>query len=87
MTIPSVRPRGQRPEIARLPDGVSWLAIMGGGLLGKIGFMMALFIAGLALDDSMLDPAKIGILIGSAIGGVGTGPSAREPGAAAEESR
>ncbi len=74
--------------------------MMGGGLLGKIGFMMALFIAGLALDDSVLDPAKIGILIGSAIAGVvgfvflyavlphpGTGPSAREPGAAGEESR
>ncbi len=74
--------------------------MMGGGLLGEIGFMMALFIAGLALDDSVLDPAKIGILIGSAIAGVagvgflyavlpspGTGPSAREPGAAGEESR
>jgi hypothetical protein len=41
----------------------------------------------LALDDSMLDPAKIGILIGSASGGVVTSPSAREPGAAGEESK
>ncbi len=88
-----------RAGVARLPAGVSWLAMIGGGLLGGIGFTMALFIAGLALDASLLDPAKIGILIGSAIAGVagfvflyavlphpGTGPSAREPGAAGEES-
>lgn len=89
-----------RAGVARLPGGVSWLAMVGGGLLGGIGFTMALFIAGLALDASLLDPAKIGILIGSVIAGVagfaflyaelpppGTGPLAREPGAAGEESR
>ena len=89
-----------RAGLARLPAGVSWLAMIGGGLLGGIGFTMALFIAGLALDASLLDPAKIGILIGSVIAGVagfaflyaelpppGTGPLAREPGAAGEESR
>ncbi len=74
--------------------------MMGGERLGGIGFMTAPFIAGLALDDSVLDRAKIVILIGSAIAGVagfvflyavlphpGAGPSAREPGAAGEESR
>ncbi|MCZ6821340.1 MAG: Na+/H+ antiporter NhaA, partial [Deltaproteobacteria bacterium] len=89
-----------RAGVARLPGGVSWLAMVGGGLLGGIGFTMALFIAGLALDASLLDPAKIGILIGSVIAGVagfaflyaelpppGTGPLTREPGAAGEESR
>ena len=62
--------------------------------------MLALSLARLALDGSVLDPARIVILIGSAIAGVagfvflnvvlphpGTGPSAREPGAAGEESR
>ncbi len=56
--------------LARLPSGVSWLAMVGAGLLGGIGFTMALFIAGLALDGALLNPAKIGILVGSTIAGV-----------------
>ena len=56
--------------LARLPGGVSWPAMAGAGLLAGVGFTMALFIAGLALDGSLLDPAKIGILAGSAIAGV-----------------
>jgi NhaA family Na+:H+ antiporter len=36
------------------------------GCLAGIGFTMALFIAGLALAESMLDTAKIGVLGGSA---------------------
>ncbi len=51
----------------RLPDGLSWPIVTGGGFLGGIGFTMAMFIAGLALDSSLLDPAKIGIIGGSLI--------------------
>ncbi|MFC1828985.1 Na+/H+ antiporter NhaA [Thermodesulfobacteriota bacterium] len=50
---------------AKLPKGVGWHAIIGGGFLAGIGFTMALFIAGLALSGDMLDPAKIGIIAGS----------------------
>lgn len=59
--------------IAKLPSGVNWGAIIGAGFLGGIGFTMALFIAGLALQGEMLDASKIGILAGSvasAIAGV-----------------
>ena len=35
-------------ELATLPEGVTWRSIGGAGLLGGIGFTMALFIAGLA---------------------------------------
>ena len=55
--------------LARLPAGVSWAALVGGGFLGGIGFTMALFIAGLALEGPLLDSAKIGILCASAVAG------------------
>jgi NhaA family Na+:H+ antiporter len=63
-----------RLGLAGLPDGVGWGAVAGGGLLAGIGFTMALFIAGLALDGAALNAAKVGILAGStvaAIAGVG----------------
>jgi len=61
-----------RAGIARLPHDLGWPEILGGGFLGGIGFTMALFIAGLALDGDLLDSAKIGILSGSALSaGVG----------------
>jgi NhaA family Na+:H+ antiporter len=42
------------------------------GFIAGIGFTMALFIAGLALDDALLDAAKVGTLAGSVLsGGVG----------------
>ncbi|GMV81668.1 MAG: Na(+)/H(+) antiporter NhaA [Planctomycetota bacterium] len=56
--------------IARLPERVTWSAIVAGGFLAGIGFTMALFIAGLALDAELLDTAKIGILGGSALSAV-----------------
>jgi len=49
-------------KAARMPVGVSWMHITGAGFLAGIGFTMAMFIAGLALDGSSLDAAKIGIL-------------------------
>jgi NhaA family Na+:H+ antiporter len=50
-----------------LPDGVSWAGVAGGGILCGIGFTMALFIAGLALEGPALAAAKVGILAGSAL--------------------
>jgi Na+:H+ antiporter, NhaA family len=56
-----------RARLARLPGGIGWRALAGGGLLAGIGFTMALFIAGLALDGTALDAAKVGIISGSAV--------------------
>lgn len=57
-----------RLGVAKLPAGVSWLALLGGGFLAGIGFTMSLFVAGLAFDGhpQLLADAKIGVLIGSA---------------------
>jgi len=52
---------------ARLPAGVNWAAVVGGGFLSGIGFTMALFIASLALDGALLNAAKVGVLAGSAL--------------------
>jgi NhaA family Na+:H+ antiporter len=54
-----------RLGIARLPTGVTWPMLVGGGFLCGIGFTMALFIAGLAVDEATLPAAKIGVLGGS----------------------
>jgi NhaA family Na+:H+ antiporter len=51
--------------LASLPAGLSWPVVLGGGSLAGIGFTMALFIASLALQGTLLDAAKVGILIGS----------------------
>ena len=53
--------------LAQLPNGVGVKHLVAGGLLGGIGFTMSLFIASLALDADQLAPAKVGILIGSAV--------------------
>ena len=47
-----------RTGLAVLPEGVSWGILLGGGLLAGIGFTMALFIAGLALEGPTLDAAS-----------------------------
>lgn len=51
--------------IALRPEGLTWPLMAGGGLLAGTGFTMALFIAGLAFDTSLLDSAKLGIYGGS----------------------
>jgi NhaA family Na+:H+ antiporter len=52
--------------VTRLPPGVGWTAIAGVGLLGGIGFTMALFIAMLAFGEGpALDQAKVGVLSAS----------------------
>jgi NhaA family Na+:H+ antiporter len=55
---------------ARLPDGVNWGVVLGGGFLAGIGFTMSLFIAMLALDGPTQDVAKVGILAGSILSGI-----------------
>jgi NhaA family Na+:H+ antiporter len=57
-----------RLGLASLPNGTSWRAVFGIGMLGGIGFTMALFIANLAFPASaLLDQAKIGVLSGSVV--------------------
>jgi len=53
-----------------LPEGLSWLGITGGGFLAGIGFTMALFTAGLALEGELLEAAKIGTIGGSVVAAV-----------------
>jgi NhaA family Na+:H+ antiporter len=54
----------------RLPEGITWGMLTGGGFLAGIGFTMALFIAGLALDGAVLQTAKVGILGASAVAAI-----------------
>jgi NhaA family Na+:H+ antiporter len=56
-----------RIGLAKLPEGVSWGALVGGGCLAGIGFTMSLFVAGLAFRDSpeLLAAGKFGTLAGS----------------------
>jgi NhaA family Na+:H+ antiporter len=59
-----------RLGIARLPGGVNWIAMVGAGCLAGIGFTMSLFIASLALENELLDAAKVGTLAGSTLSAV-----------------
>lgn len=61
-----------RLGLAEMPEGVSWGQLVGVALLCGLGFTMSLFIANLAFtDESMLSTAKVGILAGSVVAGVG----------------
>lgn len=60
-----------RTGVSELPEGVSWRHVYGAGWLAGIGFTMSLFISDLAFaDGSLLDTAKLGILVASLIAGV-----------------
>jgi len=59
-----------RIGLASLPEGVNWGIVIGGGFLAGIGFTMALFIAGLALEGGVLDAAKVGVLGASAVAAI-----------------
>ena len=60
-----------RLGIADLPEGVGWRHVLGIGLLGGIGFTMALFVAGLAFASAgELEAAKVGIMVASVVAGV-----------------
>ncbi len=57
--------------ITLLPANVRWVHILGLGFLGGMGFTMSLFISNLAfIHADQLNPAKIGILIGSLFAGI-----------------
>jgi NhaA family Na+:H+ antiporter len=54
-----------------LPSGVTWRAVLLVGLLGGIGFTMAIFIATLAFPgDELLGAAKFGVMTGSAVAAI-----------------
>lgn len=59
--------------IAALPRGVTWRHIIGAGMLGGIGFTMAIFIANLAYKSSPdhLEHAKLAILLASTLSAIG----------------
>jgi NhaA family Na+:H+ antiporter len=60
-----------RSGVSELPEGVTWHHVYGAGWLAGIGFTMSLFISGLAFaSDSLLDTAKLAILVASLIAGV-----------------
>jgi NhaA family Na+:H+ antiporter len=55
----------------RLISGATWLMIVGVGFLGGIGFTMSLFISALSFSDPLYQEySKIGIIIGSLLGGI-----------------
>ena len=56
--------------LAQLPESTGYAHILGAGLLGGIGFTVAIFIAGLAFDsEALISNAKMGILAASAVAG------------------
>ena len=61
-----------RLGLARLPDGIGASALFGVGLLGGIGFTMALFITALAFGETPLASAsKVGVLGASVLACLG----------------
>jgi NhaA family Na+:H+ antiporter len=62
-----------RSGISELPEDINWRHVYGVGWLAGIGFTMSLFITDLAFsDDSLVEAAKLSILVASVIaGGVG----------------
>lgn len=60
-----------KTKAARLPQGVTWMHMLGAGILGGVGFTMAIFVANLAYaDPAHIATAKMGILLASLIAGV-----------------
>jgi NhaA family Na+:H+ antiporter len=57
-----------RAGLAALPAGVSWRSLLGTGILGGIGFTMAIFITSLAFPDPALAAAsKLGVIAASVL--------------------
>lgn len=58
--------------LSKMPTGVTWPVLLGGGMLAGIGFTMALFVANLAFSNQpqSLDSAKIGILCGTLLSAI-----------------
>ena len=56
--------------LGRLPDSVTWLQVFGVSALAGVGFTMSIFIGELAFtDESIINEAKLGVLIGSLVSG------------------
>ncbi|MBZ4421626.1 Na+/H+ antiporter NhaA [Myxococcus sp. RHSTA-1-4] len=61
-----------RLGMSPVPGNASWVKVYGVCVVAGIGFTVALFIAGLAFPEPrLLDEAKVGILLGSALSGIG----------------
>lgn len=64
-------------KLAPMPERANWKMIAAVALLGGIGFTVSLFIANLSFDSAtaagarLLDMAKLGIVVGSLLAGVG----------------
>ena len=57
--------------IAKLPNGLSWMSLLGYAWLAGIGFAMSLFIAMLAFGEGRpLNAAKLGTFAGSLLAGI-----------------
>jgi MFS superfamily sulfate permease-like transporter len=58
--------------LARLPEGVTMMQILGVSLLGGIGFTMSIFIAEIGFEGQaqLIDDAKLGILLASLLSGI-----------------
>ena len=60
-----------KAKLARVPSEAPWGQVLGVGAVAGIGFTVALFIANLAFasEPLLLDEARLGILVGSALSG------------------
>jgi NhaA family Na+:H+ antiporter len=59
-----------RTDLARAPEGLSRRHLVVLGVVGGVGFTMALFVSGLAFDEGpLLDAARAAVLAGSALAG------------------
>jgi NhaA family Na+:H+ antiporter len=59
-----------RLRFCEKPSGATWGHILGVGMLGGIGFTVALLISDLAFqDEGLIDEAKLGVLAGSVVSG------------------
>lgn len=63
---------GCRLKWCSLPPDLTWSHVAGAGMLGGIGFTMAIFIAGLAFPGAtdLVDASKTAILLGSLVAGL-----------------
>ncbi len=58
-------------KISELPKNINFKMLLGISVLGGLGFTMSLFINNLAYSDqTFIDSAKMGILIGSLVAGM-----------------
>lgn len=56
---------------AEMPEGVSWLQLLGAGILAGIGFTMSIFVSELAFTQpALVNDAKVGIFCASLVAGV-----------------